>query len=304
MPGKKNTTKDHLPSIKLLIAKDWQDYELIDSGDGYKLERFGPYKLARPEPEAFWSTTLKDSVWNSADALFSVTDEKNGGHWDIKEKLPQRWPIQYKGIQFWVQITGSRQIGIFPEQSGQWDWISYQIRKNRRQLNILNLFGYTGMASLVAARAGARVTHLDASKKAIIWAKENQDLSNLSDKPIRWLVDDALKFVQRENRRGNMYDAIILDPPKFGRGPKGEVWEFYKLLPALLHSCRSVLSKNPQFVLLTAYAVKASALTLYNALSDMMGDTRGNLIPGEVIIKEKSAGRLISRSVYASWSSK
>ncbi len=302
MPVNKFTSKYDLPSIKLLIADDWQDYELLDSGEGYKLERFGKYTISRPEPEAFWLKTLKESAWKSVDANFIVADEKNGGHWETKDTLPQRWIAQYKGLQFWVEISGSRHLGVFPEQSGQWDWIGSQIRKSHRQLNILNLFGYTGLASLIAARAGARVTHLDASKKAVAWAKENQDLSNLSEKPIRWLVDDALKFVKKEGRRGNSYDGIILDPPKFGRGPKGEVWEFYKLLPILLQESKNILSANPQFILLTAYSVKASALTLYNALGDMMKDKRGTTIPGEVVIKEKSAGRLLSRSVYASWS--
>ena len=302
MPNYKKESKEFMPDIKLLIATGWDDYELLDSGDGYKLERFGIYTLARPEPEAFWKKKLSQSRWNSADAFFEVTNEKNGGHWQTKNNVPRRWPIQYKGLQFWIELSGSRQVGVFPEQSGQWDWIVSQIRKSHRPLNVLNLFGYTGMASLIAARAGARVTHLDASKKAITWAKENQDLSNLNEKPIRWIVDDALKFVQREHRRGNTYDGIILDPPKFGRGPKGEVWEFYKLIPYLLESCKNVLSKNPQFIILTAYSVKASALTLYNALAEVTD--KGRLTPGEVILKEKNSGRLLSRSVYASWSAK
>jgi 23S rRNA (cytosine1962-C5)-methyltransferase len=210
--------------------------------------------------------------------------------------------MNFQGLRFWAQISSSRHIGIFPEQASQWEWINQTIRKSSRPLKILNLFGYSGIATLAAASAGAQVTHVDASQKAIYWARENQTLSGLQNSPTRWIVDDALKFVRRESRRGNLYDGIILDPPKFGRGPKGEIWEFYKLLPLLLESCSQVLSKDPQFIILTAYAVKASALTLYEAVEETMKNHSGNTSIGELVLQEKSGGRFLSRAIFAVWS--
>jgi 23S rRNA (cytosine1962-C5)-methyltransferase len=210
--------------------------------------------------------------------------------------------MQYKGLKFWVQTSASRHLGVFPEQACQWDWISSIVQELHRPARVLNLFGYTGLASLAAAQAGARVTHIDASKKAITWARENQELSSLDDKPIRWIVDDALKFVEREVRRGSQYEGLILDPPKFGRGPKGEVWEFYKLIPALLAECRKVLCPQPLFVMLTAYAIKASSLTLFYAVQEMMGEYKGKTTAGELVTQEKSGGRIISNAVFARWS--
>jgi 23S rRNA (cytosine1962-C5)-methyltransferase len=192
-------------------------------------------------------------------------------------------------------------VGFFPEQAVQWDWIAEQVKKANRPVKVLNLFGYTGLASLAAALAGAKVTHLDASKKAILWAKENQALSKIPADSIRWIMDDVLKFVQREARRESRYEGIILDPPKFGRGPKGEVWEFYKVISELLAFIRQILSVNPVFIVLTAYAVKASAITLDQALSEMMKSYSGVSECGEVVLIDKSAGRLLSTSIFARW---
>jgi 23S rRNA (cytosine1962-C5)-methyltransferase len=289
------------PVINLLSSSGWEEYELLDSGDGQKLERFGEYQLVRPEAEAIWSPMLPKEAWQSAHAAFLSESELHGGHWQRSKALPERWQIAYKGLKFWVQTSASRHVGVFPEQAAQWDWLEAQIKRSHVQPAVLNLFGYTGLASLAALRAGAHVTHLDASRKSVNWAKENQALSGLQDFPIRWIQDDAMKFVSREERRGNRYDGIILDPPKFGRGPKGEVWEFYKLMPALLQACQSILSPNPLFLLLTAYAVKASALTLYNAVAEMMKGRAGQTEAGEVILEEQSAGRLLSMAVYARW---
>ncbi|MHB1383155.1 MAG: class I SAM-dependent methyltransferase [Bellilinea sp.] len=291
------------PPLTILTSPEWKDYELLDSGDGQKLERYGPYRLLRPEPEAVWQRGLPEAEWSKAHAIFKPAPEENGGHWKILQKLPDRWVMQYKNLHFYVQTTASRHLGVFPEQAAQWDWISQQINKSQRPLRVLNLFGYTGLASLAAASAGASVTHLDASRKVVDWAHENLTLSNLGDKPVRWIVDDALKFVQREGRRGSTYDGIILDPPKFGRGPKGEVWEFYKLLPNLLSACREILSEKPVFIALTAYAVKASALTLYYALQEMLAGHHGTLSAGEIALSEKSAGRLLSTAIFARWTS-
>jgi len=295
-----------LPQLLLQASPDWQDYELVDSGGGWKLERYGRYLLKRPEPEAMWSPALPEKTWAGASAVFRPSPEENGGHWDTLKPVDERWAMRYKNLKFWTQLSASRHLGVFPEQAGQWDWLSEQIKASANETGqapqVLNLFGYTGLASLAAAESGARVTHVDASKKVITWARENLELSGLGSRPVRWMVDDVLKFVQREARRGARYDGLILDPPKFGRGPKGEVWEFYKLLPNLLESCRQIVSERPCFVLLTAYAVKASAVTLYYGMEEMMRPLKGKVEAGEVVLEEKSAGRILSMAIFARWS--
>ncbi|MCI0556327.1 MAG: class I SAM-dependent methyltransferase, partial [Anaerolineae bacterium] len=285
------------------------DYALLDSGDGLKLERFGNYVFVRPESQAMWKRSL-DAEWKQAHAVFQPTGEESGGHWDFKKKVEEKWEMRYvldpsiieKGeIKFWIMTTPGRHLGVFPEVATHWDWFSGLIAGSKKELNVLNLFGYTGLATLAAAYAGAKVTHVDASKKSVNWARENQALSKLTDKPIRWIVDDALKFVQREARRGVKYDGIILDPPKFGRGPKGEVWEVYKSLPNLFEACRACLSDNPLFVVTTIYAVRASAIHVAQAMEDMMSGFGGKIEMGELVTREQSAGRLLSQAVYARW---
>lgn len=290
-----------IPHIDILPASGWQEYALIDSGVGFKLEQFGAYRLVRPEPEAVWKPSLPESEWKAAHAVYQPAAEENGGHWEYRKKVPDRWKMHYHNLSFWVQTSASRHLGVFPEQSSQWDWAEKVIQRSGDSPKVLNLFGYTALASLSAAAAGALVTHLDASRKVITWARENQQLSCLTDRPIRWILDDAVKFVQREQRRGSRYDGIILDPPKFGRGPKGEVWEFYKLLPDLLEACHAILSPNPLFVQLTAYAVKASAVTMYHALSDLMSSHEGATSAGELGLLEQSAGHFLSTAIYARW---
>lgn len=292
----------HFPELLILSSSDWKDYALLDSGNGLKLERFGPYRLVRPEAEALWKPALPENEWRQMDAIFQPGREENGGHWQTTQKLPESWQMTYKELCFRIQLSASRHVGVFPEEACHWDWIAEKVRKGQKPIRVLNLFGYTGLATLAAAAAGAKVTHIDASRKVVSWARENQELSGLSERPIRWIVDDALKFVQREIRRGNQYDGLILDPPKFGRGPKGEVWEFYKLMAELLQSCRQALSPSPLFVVITAYAVKASALTLKYALSEMMQDWGGVVEAGEIVLNERSAGRLLSTSIFARWS--
>lgn len=306
----------------LLESTRWKDYALLDSGDGMKLERFGKYVFARPESQAMWKRAL-DSEWKNAHAVFVSTGEESGGHWDFKKKVEERWEMKYdldfsptpgpllrsasqspdgRGeIRFWTMTTPGRHLGVFPEVAAHWDWCSRLIASAGREVNVLNLFGYTGLASLAAAAAGAKVTHVDASKKSVNWARENQDLSKLDDKPIRWIVDDAVKFVQREARRGIKYDGIILDPPKFGRGPKGEVWEVYKSLPDLLETCRQCLSNNPLFVVTTVYAVRASAIHIAQAMDEMLKGFKGTIDSGELVTRELSKGRLLSQAVYARW---
>jgi len=292
--------------FNLLETTHWKDYTLLDSGDGLKLERFGKYVFVRPESQAMWKRSLT-SEWKNADAVFVPTGEESGGHWDWKRKADEQWPMQYplphsdQGITFKAMTTPGRHLGVFPEVAAHWDWFSGLIAQSKREVNVLNLFGYTGLASLAAAAAGAKVTHVDASKKSVGWARENQALSRLTEAPIRWIVDDALKFVQREARRGAKYDGIILDPPKFGRGPKGEVWEVYKSLPTLLEACRECLGEHPLFVVTTIYAVRASAIHVAQAMDDMMSGFGGRIEMGELVTREQSAGRLLSQAVYARW---
>lgn len=303
--------------LTVLESMNWRDYELLDSGDGLKLERFGKYIFSRPESQAMWSRALPESEWRNAHAVFVPSGEESGGHWDFKRKVEERWEMKYaltpppltpspspagRGeIRFWAMTTPGRHLGVFPEVAAHWDFMSGLLRNTKRSSNILNLFGYTGLASLTAAAAGAQVTHVDASKKSVNWARENQELSGLGDKPIRWIVEDALKYVQREARRGVKYDGILLDPPKFGRGPKGEVWEVYKSLPDLLETCRACLSDAPLFVIVTIYAVRASAIHVAQSLEEMMKQYKGNMDCGELVTREKSANRLLSGAVYARW---
>ncbi|HUH97455.1 MAG TPA: class I SAM-dependent methyltransferase [Anaerolineales bacterium] len=288
--------------FSLLESHDWRDYELQDSGNGLKLERFGPYVFIRPETQAIWRPALPEKSWASADAIFQSTGEESGGHWILKKKIPPRWEMKYGSMRFWAMTTPGRHLGVFPETAPHWDFIADSVRKAGRTVKVLNLFGYTGLASLAAAAAGAQVTHVDASRKSVAWARENQSLSGLNERPIRWIVDDALKFVQRESRRGARYEGLILDPPKFGRGPKGEVWEVYKSLPNLFESCQALLSEQALFVIITVYAVRASALHLGQALQDLLADRQGRVASGELVTREKSAGRLLSQAVFARWS--
>ena len=290
------------PELRLLASPDWKDYELLDSGNGLKLERYGRYTLVRPEPQATWQPALQPKQWQAAHAVFQPTQEESGGHWQFNKPVDPGWPMSYKGLKFRLQTTAGRHLGVFPEQAAHWDWIEETVRLASRPVQVLNLFGYTGLATLAAARAGAKVTHVDASKKSITWGRENQALSNLSDLPVRWILDDALKFTLREARRGVKYDGLILDPPKFGRGPKGEVWEFFRLLPELLKACRLVLGERPLFVCLTAYAIRLSALSLYYSLEEMTSGFGGQTMAGELVLEERSVRRMISLAIYARWS--
>lgn len=295
------------PIINLLPSPDWQDYELLDSGHGAKLERYGPYRFVRPEHQAVWSPSLAEKEWKSAHATFVSSGGESGGAWTFHKNVKPSWEMQYKDLRFFAHASGSRHMGVFPEQACHWDWMAEKIRSRLRTPEaqppqVLNLFGYTGLATLATAQAGAKVTHVDAAKKAITLGRENQELSGLAAKPIRWLVDDAFKFVYREVRRGSHYDGIVLDPPKFGRGPQGQVWELFESLPELLTNCRALLSDSPLFVVLTAYAIRASALSAYYALEEMVTGLGGSVETGELALIESSAGRLLSTAIYARWS--
>lgn len=272
------------------------NYELIDSGEGRRLERFGDYVLDRPDPQIIWKKGLPESEWEAANARFQ---EK----W-INKNVPERWELNHNGIKFWAKLAPFKHTGVFPEQSVQWDFITEKIKEADRQVNVLNLFAYTGIASLFASKAGAKVTHVDASKPAVTWANENRDLNGMQDAPIRWIIDDALKFTEREERRGIKYDAIIMDPPVYGHAPNGDTWDFNKDFPKLLENCSKILSDKPLFVLVNAYAISSSSITLANTLQGFLGQLEGHVVNGELTLKEKSEGRLLSTGIFAYWESK
>lgn len=290
--------------ISILYPQDWEDFELLDSGNGQKLERYGNYQFIRPAPQAVWKPALEEKFWQTSQGIFQPTGQESGGVWKFNQPLRENpWKMSYKGLKFQAFAGGSRHMGVFPEQAVHWDWIKDNLAQNKKPVHVLNLFGYTGLATLSAASAGAQVTHVDASKKSISLARSNQELSKLEKSPIRWIVDDAIKFLRREVRRGNRYEGIILDPPKFGRGPKGEVWEFFELFSVLMQECINVLSTNPLFLVVTAYAIQASSLSLYYALENALKNLGGQISAGELALKEKSAGRLLSLAIYARWKS-
>ena len=288
----------------MLESAGWRDYALLDSGDGQKLERYGTYRIVRPEAQAMWSRRLTAANWDSADARFvGPGDDDADGRWRYRVPLPETWQLTYDGIVIVCRFTAFRHVGVFPEQATHWRWMLERIDERGGPLRILHLFAYTGVASLIAARAGAEVTHVDASKKAIGWARENQALSKLNDARIRWICDDAMKFVEREVRRGSRYDGIILDPPKFGRGPKGDVWDLFTDLKRLLSGCRRLLSDRPAFMVLTAYSIRASFTAIDALTRECLDGLGGSIDSGELVLREEGGGRVLSTSLFSRWSS-
>ena len=295
--------------LKIFYSKDWRDYELLDTGEGEKLERFGPHTFVRPYEDAVWPKTLPKSEWEKADGKFfsSKTGAKAG--WKMKgpdkANIDEKWEMSYNGVKFLAMPTPFRHLGFFPEQAPHWDFIESELRreekKRKEPIKFLNLFGYTGVASLFALRTGAEVTHVDASASSLKWAKENQEVTGMSRLPMRIIEDDVIKFLEREEKRGHKYDAVIMDPPKFGRGPKGEVWKIEEMLPKLLLQVKKILSKDPIFVILTSYAIDASPLSLGYALSDAMKGFAGKVEQGELCVYEKSKERLIPLANTAVW---
>ncbi|MEX0405603.1 class I SAM-dependent rRNA methyltransferase [Aquibium sp. LZ166] len=280
-----------------------EDYALLDSGSGEKLERYGPYRIVRPEGQAIWARALPEADWNDVDAIFTGdTDEEGMGRWRFpKAVLGETWPMRHDGIDYLGRFTSFRHVGVFPEQASHWSQMDALIRGAGRQVRVLNLFGYTGIASLVAARAGAEVTHVDASKKAIGWARENQEVARLGDRPIRWICEDAKKFAEREERRGSRYDIVLLDPPAYGRGPKGEVWQLFEDLPDMVDLARSILTDRPLAVVLTAYSIRASFFAIHALMRDSFAGMGGRVESGELVIREKAAGRALSTSLFSRW---
>lgn len=280
-----------------ITAPAWPDYDLLDSGAGRKLERFGPYVLDRPEAQATWHQALPAISWAAAHAVF----HEAGHRWELRQAMPPSWIIGYRDLRFRLQVAESRQVGVFPENAAHWDWLATQIAAASRPVHGINLFGYTGLATLAAAQAGARMTHVDASRKAVTWARHNQSLSGLSDRPIRWIAEDAVKYLRREQRRGVRYDAMILDPPAFGRGPAGEIWSLSRLFPELCQLCRAVLSSAPLLVVATIYTRDFALADLHQALAGMMAGHGGTLAVGQLATLERSSGRLVPNALFARW---
>lgn len=299
-----------LSGFLALESPGWQDYELLDTGSGRKLERFGQHQLIRPEAQATWQPTLPKAAWTSSTATFIPSAEESGGHWKFNLAIEKEWRMSYRvqgaaaPVRFLARPTAGRHLGVFPETAAHWDFMARLLSDSTSSPRVLNLFGYTGLASLACAAVGAQVTHVDASKKSVDWARHNQALSGLDEKPIRWIVDDAMKYVQREVRRGQHYDGIIVEPPKFGRGPKGEVWEIYKSLPELMAECGKLIANKPLFFILTVYAVRASAIHMQQTLAELEHLQGGHLEYGELVSRESSAGRLLSHAVFARWGAK
>jgi 23S rRNA (cytosine1962-C5)-methyltransferase len=314
--------------FKILTTEAETDYELIDSGEGEKLERYGEIVLARPDPQALWKKSLTKKEWNNAHATFKKAEGKNDDlsknknqvGWNEKKHIPEKWNINFGDLTFSIKLASFKHTGIFPEQKANWEWVREIIKKYHPQsanadlpplklrggqgvipkIKVLNLFGYTGGATLAAAQAGADVVHVDGSKVAMNAARENAELSGLQDRPIRWILDDALTFVKREVKRGSKYDGIIMDPPAFGRGPQGEVWKIEDHFLELLTACKEILSDKPLFFLINGYASGYSAISYKNTLEELMKEFAGRIEIGELTIEERSNRRLPA-GIFARW---
>jgi 23S rRNA (cytosine1962-C5)-methyltransferase len=294
-------------SLRVLATAGFADYALVDSGDGRKLERFGRFTVERPESQALWRPALDPGTWLRADATFksaSGDEDSEGGRWRRNTAIPETWPVRVLGVTTLCRLTTFRHVGLFPEQLPHWEWMLERLQAGGRgSARVLNLFAYTGAASLLAAAAGAEVTHVDASKKAIAWARQNQAVSKLADAPIRWILDDARKFVAREVRRARTYDLILIDPPKFGRGPEGEVWDVFTHLAPLLRDCTALLAPERAALVLTTYAIRASALATDGLMRECLAARGGAFESGELAVVEEAGGRLLPISLFSRWTS-
>ena len=280
---------------------NWEDYELIDASNGERLERWGNVILIRPDPQIIWKTPKDHYLWKRANARYHRSSS-GGGKWEVYKKIPDVWKIKYKDISFQIKPMGFKHTGVFPEQATNWDFVDNIIRSSNKELNVLNLFAYTGGATLACLNAGARVCHVDASKGMVQWAKENASVSNLSGKPVRWLVDDCIKFVQREQRRGNKYDGIIMDPPSYGRGPNGEVWRLEEQLYSLVELCSTVLSKNPEFFVLNSYTTGLSPAVMKYLLGTVLVPKFGGSVSADEIgLSVTNSGLVLPCGSTAIW---
>ena len=282
-------------------TKDWKDYELLDCSGGERLERWGNVVLIRPDPQVIWNTPKEHPLWHRADARY-VRSKEGGGHWECRRQLPEAWNINYKELQFKISPTGFKHTGLFPEQAVNWDMMREKITGAGRSIKVLNLFAYTGGATLAAASAGASVCHVDAAKGMVHWARENAELSSLAERPIRWIVDDCAKFVEREIRRGNTYDAIIMDPPSYGRGPGGEVWKLEDQIYDLVKLCTGVLSDEPLFLLLNSYTTGLSASAMAYVLGVNMQKFGGGVSAEEIGLPVTASGMVLPCGSSAIWS--
>jgi len=285
----------------MLIADDWKDYELIDTGGGEKLERWGKYILRRPDPQAIWPINEKVKQWEKPDAHYHRSSS-GGGSWQFHRELPEKWTIKYGELSFYIEPTGFKHTGLFPEQAVNWKWFMKKIKKWSGTVRVLNLFAYTGGATVAAAYAGAEVCHVDASKGMVGRAKENLQLSGLGERPVRFIVDDVVKFVQREIRRGRRYEAVIMDPPSYGRGPKGELWKIEDELFGLVEMCINVLSPNPLFFLINSYTTGLSPSVLKNILTlTMKKKYGGNVSADEIGLPSSSRGLILPCGASGRW---
>lgn len=292
--------------LKILKTSAGADYELLDSGEGEKLERYGKFILSRPDPQALWNKRLSNEEWQKADAVFAHSGTKGG--WKKKPNVPEKWKIGFGELSFFIKPTAFKHTGLFPEQEANWRWVIEKIKSaeksagSNRPISVLNLFGYTGGATLASLSAGAEVAHVDGSKSAISWAKENATLSGLAEKPVRWILDDAREFVKREIRRGVHYDGIIMDPPAFGHGSKKELWKIEDDFLDLMKICKEVLSDAPIFFLINGYSAGYSAIAYENNLSTLAQKFGGTIEKGELAIEESHSGRLLPAGIFARWS--
>lgn len=283
------------------IASNWKDYEILDMANGEKLERWNNIYLVRPDPQIIWNDKQYPEKWKQANARYNRSST-GGGHWDYKKRLPDSWQIKYKNLTFNIKPMGFKHTGIFPEQAVNWDWMINKIKSEKREIKVLNLFAYTGGATVACASAGASVCHVDSSKGMTTWAKENIESSGLKDRPVRYIVDDVVKFVNREIRRGNKYDAIIMDPPSYGRGANGEVWQFENNIYDLVELCTNVLSDNPLFFLINSYTTGISSKVLENILNLTVNkEHNGKVSSGEIGLPMENSKLVLPCGIYGRW---
>lgn len=286
------------------LANEWKDYEILDMASGMKLERWGKYVLSRPDPQIIWKEKTFKEKWKNLDAKY-IRSNKGGGHWENVNSVPENWQIKYKGLTFNIKQMGFKHTGLFPEQAVNWDYMIDKIKKSNRKIKVLNLFAYTGGATVACAYAGADVVHVDSSKGMVAWAKENIASSNLTDRYVRFIVDDVIKFVKREIRRGNKYDAIVMDPPSFGRGANGEVWNIEESLYELVELCVQVLSDNPLFFLINSYTTGLSPKVLENVLLLTVNKkVNGKITSGEIGLPMTDSNLVLPCGIYGKWENK
>ena len=284
------------------IANEWKDYEIIDMSNGEKLERWGDIKLIRPDPQIIWKNKSFPSEWKSANARYNRSNT-GGGAWEYSKRLPESWQVKYKNLTFNIKPMGFKHTGLFPEQAVNWDWMINKIKQSKRDIKVLNLFAYTGGATVACLSAGASVCHVDSSKGMTTWAKENVESSGLRERPVRFIIDDVVKFVQREIRIGNKYDAIVMDPPSYGRGKNGEVWQFENNIADLVELCTQVLSDEPLFFLINSYTTGISSKVLANLLELNMKKYNGKITSGEIGLPMKNSKLVLPCGIYGRWES-